>query len=138
MYRKQEPARVSVKRSQAGLGLFADQVIEKGQFVIEYTGEIITNDEADRRANKYLFEINTKWTMDGSGRENIARYINHSCRPNCETDVIKHTIKVYAKRKIQPGEELTYDYGKSYVDEYIKPHGCKCNKCRTPQDTSQK
>ncbi|MEX0930575.1 MAG: SET domain-containing protein-lysine N-methyltransferase [Candidatus Paceibacterota bacterium] len=130
MSNKHEPAAVRVKRSNAGLGLFADQVIEKGQFVIEYTGELISNDEADRRANKYLFEINTKWTIDGSARSNTARYINHSCRPNCETDVIKHRIKIYARRTIQPGEELTYDYGKPYVDEYIKPHGCRCEKCR--------
>ncbi|MEX1027311.1 MAG: SET domain-containing protein-lysine N-methyltransferase [Candidatus Paceibacterota bacterium] len=137
MGRRHIPAAVHVQRSRAGLGLFAEETIEKGQFVIEYTGELISNDEADRRGNKYLFELNSKWTIDGSARSNTARYINHSCRPNCETDVIRRRVKIFAKRRIKPGEELTYDYGKAYVDEYIKPNGCKCEKCKAKKDATQ-
>ena len=60
---------------------------------------------------------------------NKARYLNHSCRPNCETDIVKGKVYIYAKRNIKSGEELTYDYGKEYVDDFIKPYGCKCLKC---------
>lgn len=127
--KKPRSAKVKVKRSSAGLGLYAEEPIQKDKFVIEYVGEVISQEEADRRAGKYLFDINSKWVVDGSTRSNTARYINHSCRPNCETDVIKGRIKVYAKRNIRPGEELTYDYGRSYFDDHIKPYGCRCAKC---------
>lgn len=122
-----------LKRSRTGLGLFADSAFKKGDLVVLYTGERITSDEADRRGGKYLFDVNSKWTIDGKGRENIARYINHSCRPNCEPEVNERNMKIsiHAKRNIKPGEELTYDYGKEYWNEYIKPHGCKCAKCTT-------
>ncbi|MBI3671776.1 SET domain-containing protein [Candidatus Azambacteria bacterium] len=118
-----------VKRSRSGLGLFAEDDIKKGDFIIEYTGKIISHDEANEKGGKYLFEINSKRTIDGSGRENKARYINHSCRPNCEVEIKKDRVFVYAKKKIKAGEELSYDYGKEYFDEYIKPYGCRCDKC---------
>ena len=120
-----------VKRTDAGLGLIANKAFKKGDFVIEYTGEIIPDEEADRRANRYLFEINSKWTIDGKGRQNTARYINHSCKPNCEAEVDERAkrIRIYALKKITPGDELTYDYGKAHFEEYIKPYGCKCAKC---------
>lgn len=122
---------VTVKRSRAGLGLFANQEFKRGDFIIEYTGEIIPTEEADRRGGKYLFILNSKLTIDGKGRENTARYINHSCKPNAEaeTDEDARKIRISAKRKILPGEEIAYDYGKEYCDEYIKPHGCKCAHC---------
>ena len=76
----------------------------------------------------YLFDLDEKITIDGSARSNLARYINHSCKPNCEavhyTDA--NEIGIEAKRKIKAGEELTYDYGKDHFNEYIKPYGCKC------------
>lgn len=120
-----------VKRTEAGLGLIATKAYKKDDLVIEYTGERIPDDEADRRANRYLFEINNKWTIDGTGRENTARYINHSCRPNCqpEVDERKKRIFIYAKKRINPGDELTYNYGKAHWNEYIKPKGCMCEKC---------
>lgn len=120
-----------VKRTNAGLGLFSTKSYKKGDRVIEYTGERITDQEADRRANRYLFEINSKWTIDGTGRENIARYVNHSCRPNCEAEVNERTkrIFIFAKKRINQGDELTYDYGKAHWNEYIKPKGCKCSSC---------
>lgn len=118
-----------VKRGVNGLGLFSTSDWKKGDRLIEYVGEVITVEEADRRGGKYLFELNKKYTVDGKSRKNIARYINHSCVPNCETEVEdeKH-IYVEAIKKIAPGEELTYDYGKEYFDEYIKPKGCGCPK----------
>jgi len=121
--------KLKVKQSSAGLGLFADEPIKKGEFVIEYIGKILTREEADRKGGKYLFEISSRRTVDGTGRDNTARYINHSCRPNCEVDIKKGCIFIYAIKNIKAGEELHYDYGKEYVDEYIKPHGCKCEKC---------
>lgn len=120
---------LKVKRSKAGLGLFALSPIKKGDFIIEYTGEHLTNDEADRRGGKYLFILTKKITVDGRGRSNIARYINHSCRPNAEPEIKKGTIIIQAKRNIKAGEELTYDYGKEYWNEHIKPFGCRCEKC---------
>ena len=113
----------------AGLGLVTKRAFKKGDFVIEYTGPIITTDEANEKGGKYLFDINSKWTIDGATRSNLARYINHSCKPNCEADVSGKKVFIYALKKIKEGEELTYDYGEEYFDEYIKPHGCKCTHC---------
>lgn len=122
---------VLVKRSSAGLGLFAGRDFDKGEFVIEYTGEKISDEEADRRGGKYLFTLNEDWLLDGKGRENTARYINHSCRPNCEPelDEDEERVYIYTKRKIKAGEEFTYNYGKQYFDIEIKPYGCRCIKC---------
>ena len=118
---------LEVKKSTAGFGLFTQTPIKRGETVIEYTGEIITQEEANRRGGKYLFEINSRKTIDGKGRDNIARYINHSCRPNCEPEIRKGRVFIEARRNIRPGEELTYDYGKEYADEYITPYGCRCD-----------
>ncbi|NTU67152.1 MAG: SET domain-containing protein [Candidatus Moranbacteria bacterium] len=125
-----EEVKLKVKKSSAGLGLFADAPIGKGQFVIEYTGELIANAEADRRGGKYLFNINSKWTVDGKGRDNTARYINHSCKPNCEVETKGNRIFICAIKDIPAGEELSYDYGEEYFDELIKPAGCRCAGCR--------
>src|SRR4029078_11744692 len=73
--------------------------------------------------------INSRWTVDGSGRRNIARYANHSCRPNAESDVVKRNVILRAIRKIKPGDEITYDYGSEYFEIFLKPVGCKCVKC---------
>jgi SET domain-containing protein len=129
-YIKTKYPNVKVKRSgHGGLGLFAEELIEKNRDIIEYVGEIITAKEADESKGKYLFELNSKFTLDGKSRTNIARYINHSCLPNAEADVIKMKIIISAKRTILSSEEITYDYGKEYFDEFIKPHGCKCGFC---------
>lgn len=121
-----------VRKSSAGLGLFAIAPIKKGKFIIQYTGEHITNEEADRRGGKYLFILNKKVVIDGKGRENTARYVNHSCRPNAEamTDYKETIVRIKARRNIKEGEEITYDYGKEYWGEYIKPYGCRCVKCQ--------
>jgi len=118
-----------VKKSSAGLGLYAKTPLKKGEFVIEYTGKLLNVEEANNKAGKYLFEINSKWTIDGSERSNVARYINHSCRPNCEAYIIGKRVKIRTIKNIKIGEEFSYDYGKDYFDEHIKPFGCKCGKC---------
>lgn len=120
-----------VKRSKAGLGLFTMNDIKKGAFIIEYTGEKITTDEGDRRGGQYLFTLNDDYVIDGKGRKNVARYINHSCRPNSEPEIDedKWKINIYARRNIKAGEELNYDYGKEFWNDYIKPKGCQCDKC---------
>lgn len=116
-----------VKRGCSGLGLFTTEPIERDGFVIEYVGTILTSKEADFYYGKYLFETNKNRFIDGSARSNTARYINHSCRPNCEVEIRRGRIFVFAKRAIRAGEELSYDYGKEYCDEYVKP--CRCEKC---------
>ena len=115
------------------MGLFAGKPYKKGQRIIEYTGETISSEEANRRGGKYLFELNDKKTIDGKGRDNLARYINHSCRPNCypELNYAETRVFIIAKRTIQAGEELTYDYGPGYFKELIKPAGCRCVYCQS-------
>ena len=85
----------------------------------------------DAIENKYLFELNNRWTIDGSVRKNIARYINHACRPNAESDVKprKRKVIIRAIKNIEPGEEINYDYGTDYFKAYLKPIGCKCDAC---------
>ncbi len=121
----------TVKRSRAGLGLFATTHITKGTHIINYTGNRLTSAEAEIRGGKYLFEINDEWTIDGSPRTNLARYINHSCRPNAYPEISddEQKIFIFAKRTIKPGEEITYHYGKDYVTRVILPAGCRCQKC---------
>jgi len=116
-------------RKGTGLGLVTEEPIQKGKFVIEYTGPIIPSEEADEKGGKYLFDVNSRWTIDGSVRSNLARYINHSCKPNCESRISGKRVKIYSIKNIKAGEELTYDYGDEYFDEFIKPHGCKCSAC---------
>ena len=117
------------KRSPAGLGLFAGEDIKKGEFLIEYHGPIISEKKAQEKGGKYLFEISSTKVINGSVRSNKARYINHSCIPNCETDVRCGKVLVFSRKNIKMGEELAYDYGKEYFNEHIKPFGCRCVKC---------
>jgi uncharacterized protein len=118
-----------VGRSKTGLGLFATKLIRRGSFIVRYTGKKLHNRIADELDTKYLFEINNRWTIDGSGRRNLARYINHSCRPNAEADVKKHKILISAIRTIHPGDEITYNYGRNYFNAFIKDKGCRCAAC---------
>lgn len=122
---------VVVKRSSAGLGLFANRDFKKDEEIIEYIGETISDDEAQKRGGKYLFELNERWTIDGKARHNTARYINHSCRPNCYAELSADETQVFikAKRLIKKGEELTYHYGSYYFKNEIAPVGCRCEKC---------
>lgn len=127
--------KVKVKRSSAGLGLFTDEAIERDQLVIEYTGERITADEANRRGGRYLFEVTDTLVIDGKKRENTARYINHACKPNCEAehDEEKDRIFIRACKNIKAGEEITYHYGKEYFKQMIQPEGCRCATCMKKQ-----
>ncbi|MDX6305836.1 MAG: uncharacterized protein QOI77_2805 [Blastocatellia bacterium] len=118
-----------VRRTNTGLGLFAVQPIAKGKRIIEYTGPLIPNEEVDKRRGKYFFGVNTKWTIDGSPRSNVARYINHSCKPNAEALISGRRVWIWSRKNIKAGEEIAYDYGKEYFDDIIKPMGCRCEKC---------
>ncbi len=122
-----------VGRSRTGLGLFATKPIKKGAKIIRYFGPLLDSKKPKEDAieNKYLFELNGRWTIDGSVRKNIARYINHACKPNAESDVSarKRRVVIRAIRKIEPGEEINYDYGTDYFKAYLKPIGCKCASC---------
>ncbi len=125
-----------VGRAKTGLGLFATEAIRKGRTIVEYRGRRITTAEAaeiERKGtNRYLFELNRHWTIDGSSRRNLGRYINHACKPNAEA-VVRRTGKLefVASRWIEPDEELTLDYGKDYFDTILAETGCKCMTCTT-------
>src|SRR5580700_153113 len=122
-----------VARSRTGLGLFATRKIKKGAKIVRYFGPLLDSKKKkdDAIENKYLFELNNRWTIDGSVRENVARYINHACRPNAESDVKPRKRKVFIRaiKNIEPGDEINYDYGTDYFKAYLKPIGCKCESC---------
>jgi hypothetical protein len=122
-----------IGRSSTGLGLFATKPIKKGTKIVRYFGPLLDckKKKDDAVENKYLFELNNRWTIDGSVRENIARYINHACKPNAESDVRPRKRKVFIRaiKNIEPGEEINYDYGTDYFKAYLKPVGCKCAAC---------
>lgn len=125
--------RFAVKRTPRGLGLFTREPIPRGKLVVEYTGRLLPAEEAYRKGGRYLFEVNSKWIIDGAGRENISRYINHSCKPNCEPRTRGMKVLIYARRNIKAGEELSYDYGKEYFNDLIQPSGCRCDPCLQKQ-----
>lgn len=123
---------VRVGKSFAGLGLFADEDIKKGTYIIQYVGKKITNKEAAEKPNKYIFDLNSRFSLDGAARYNIARYVNHICKTyNADSCDDKGKIFYEANRDIKKGEEITTDYGEEYFEQYIKPVGCKCVTCRT-------
>jgi uncharacterized protein len=109
---------VAKRRSKIqGWGVFATRSITKNTRIIHYAGEKITNRESMQREARYLraghiwcFKLNRLYARDAAVGGNIARYINHSCAPNCYTMVRGDTIWICAARNIRPGEELTYDY----------------------------
>lgn len=130
-----------VKKSKVhGTGVFATDNIKKGTKIIQYIGDKITKKEGDKRSaerikkylNKknegsvYIFELNKKYDIDGSPIYNKARYINHSCNPNCEVDIIKNEIWISSTKKIIKGEELNYDYGYPFDEYDYNDHICKC------------
>ena len=124
---------VRVGRSATGLGLFAAKPIAKKAYIVTYRGKRIPTAEAHRREQragaKYMFEINRQWTIDGSSRRNLGRYINHSCRPNADAVLRAGRIVFVALRDIAPDEEITLDYGEDYFELFIKPSGCLCAAC---------
>ncbi len=127
------PVRYKVKKSTAGLGLFATENIKKGETIIQYLGVILNDEEACKKINSmYLFEVKKNVNIDGSPRWNTARYANYSCDPNAESENRKNNIYIVATKNIKEGEEITFDYGEEFVNEHIKPKGCRCGtkKCK--------
>jgi len=120
------------RRSQLhGFGVFAAETINKNTRIVDYAGELIPNRKSGRREARYLklgciwvFRVNRAWSRDAAVGGNIARFINHSCTPNCwiEIDGRTRTIWIRASRLIRPGEELTYDYA-TVGDHTIR---CRC------------
>ncbi len=112
-------------------GLYASCNIKKGTKIIEYKGKIIsvkrseTDPKFDNKKAIYLFNINKRFDLDGDFKFNIARLINHSCNPNCEVFGEGLKVWVYAMKDIRKGDELSYDYGFSY-DENFKQFPCNC------------
>lgn len=108
-------------------GLFATIDITKGTKIIRYIGEKISREESDRRlaaGNVYIFGLDERYSIDGNTCKNTARYINHSCDPNCQTEQFGNTIWIVSIKDIQAGEELTYNYG--YDDEDYEENPCNC------------
>jgi SET domain-containing protein len=120
-----------------GYGVFATQRINKNKRIIDYAGELIDNKESEIREDRYLtkrciwvFRVNRNWSRDAAVGGNIARFINHNCKPNCwiEVDAKTKTIWVRAATPIAAGEELTYDYN----TEGDKVISCRCRPdCKT-------
>lgn len=128
-----------IRRSSIqGRGAFALRRIRKGTRLIEYTGEHISHDEADRRYDEdtmkrhhtFLFTLNKRTVVDAAVGGNEARFINHSCDPNCEAVIDSGHIYIEAKRTIQPDEELVYDYQYERADDADesdeKRYPCHC------------
>jgi uncharacterized protein len=136
------PARiVRVGRASAGLGLFAARPIAKKAYIATYRGKWIPTAEAHRRERhhgaKYMFEVNPQWSIDGSSRRNLGRYLNHACEPNAEAVLRNGKIVFVALREIAPDEEVTLDYGEEYFELFIKPAGCRCAACATRRTKSR-
>lgn len=127
------PRLFRVGRSTTGLGLFATQKIVPDTPIVEYTGPRLPTSEAraKERAGKarYMFELNEKWSLDGSPRSNLARYVNHSCRPNAEANIVRGKVIMRSIKTIKPGDQITFDYGKEYINLFFAEGGCRCAKC---------
>jgi uncharacterized protein len=116
----------------AGKGLFTAQEIKKGTRILQYIGEKIPKAESAKRlaqGNTYIFAFNDHWDIDGRVLRNKARYINHSCEPNCEVHMTSRTIWIVALRDIKTGEELTFNYGYELDDEMEQPCTCGAEHC---------
>jgi SET domain-containing protein len=118
-----------------GFGVFAAEPITKNTRIIDYAGELIRNSRSGGREARYLadgciwvFRVNRTWSRDAGVDGNIARFINHACKPNCWFEVVDTTIWIRASRSIRAGEELTYDY-RTEGDQTIP---CRCRPgCKT-------
>ena len=128
--------RIARRRSKVhGSGVFALEAITKNRRIVEYAGELIRNSESVARESRYLedgciwvFRVNRAWSRDAAVGGNIARFINHSCAPNCYYQIVDRTIWIRASRTIEPGEELTYDYNTE--GDKVIPCGCRPG-CKT-------
>lgn len=128
-----------------GNGVFAKEPIKKGERIVRYKGKLRTHDEVDEEyggedenGHTFLFTLNDDYVIDANVGGNIARWINHSCKPNCESEVEedpkgrrnKDKVYIQAIRNIKPGEELTYNYGivldEPHTKKVKKLWACKC------------
>src|SRR5262252_1116658 len=117
-----------IGRSRTGLGLFATAPIKKRAFIVEYKGRKLTTEQADKleaRGNRYLFEVNSRWTIDGTSRKNLGRYANHSCLPNAEVHTIRHKVIIRAIKNIRTGAEITYNT--AAIISSMSSHGVAAN-----------
>jgi SET domain-containing protein len=112
-----------------GYGVFAGEPISKNTRIIDYAGELVRNRDSEEREDRYfaegciwVFRMNRVWSRDANVGGNIARFINHSCTPNCYYEIVDRTIWIRAARTIRRGEELTYDY--QTIGERTMP--CQC------------
>jgi uncharacterized protein len=126
---REQPRHV-IKRTACGLGFFTLVPIPADRRIIEYVGPILTVEETAKKSGRYLMALDEEYYIDGSPRANAARYINHSCRPNAKAYRTGVRVWIWSIRDIEAGEEITYDYGPKYFDDFIRPVGCKCEKCR--------
>ncbi len=135
MPRDPELPRIVRRRSKLhGFGVFALEPINKNTRIIDYAGELIDHKVSLKRETKYLkqgciwcFTINRRWVRDANVDGNVARFLNHSCKPNCYSQIVGKTIWIRAGRNITLGEELTYDYytdGERVIQCRCRP-GCK-------------
>lgn len=120
-----------------GRGLVATRDIAKGERIIEYTGEKVTKAEAERRYERqeaagriYLFDLNSRYDVDGAKNGSIARYANHSCDPNTETEIARGHIWLVARKSIKAGDEVVYDYNFPLDGFEDRPCRCGTAKCR--------
>jgi SET domain-containing protein len=120
-----------------GFGVFAKEPINKNKRIIDYAGELISNKQSEKREDRYLkkgciwvFRVNRNWSRDAAVGGNVARFINHACKPNCwiEVDAKTKTIWIRAAKAIGPGEELVYDYNTE--GDKVIPCRCRPN-CKT-------
>ncbi len=115
-----------------GMGAFARTNISQGTRLIEYVGECIDKQESLRRCeqnNEFIFTLNDTWDLDGKVPYNPARWINHSCSPNCDAEVIDDRIWIVANRDIRAGEEVTFNYGFDLEDYREYPCHCGAPDC---------
>jgi len=110
-----------------GMGGFARRALAWGARVVEYTGRKITKAESLRlceAGNAFIFSLDDEFDLDGNTEDNPARWLNHSCAPNCEAEFSGGRIWITARRDIAAGEEITFNYGYT-LDEY-REHPCRC------------
>jgi hypothetical protein len=117
-YHLADPPAIERRKSRInGWGVFALQAIPKNKRIIHYGGEKIPSKESTPREERYLskghiwcFKLNNRWVIDAAVGGNVARFINHACKPNCYTEIKNGVIWIRAGRSIRKGEELTYNY----------------------------
>jgi len=119
-----------VTETPAGRGLFSRAPFSAGELVVVYRGVKIPTPIADILSSRYLFDLENGWTLEGAQTANIARFVNHSCKPNCEARFHDGGVAFFAARDIAENEEITIDYGEEYCADFIWPNGCKCASCK--------